>query len=242
MAREPTLARDEGPLFPGLDDIPDPVAHPVAHPAAHLAARPAPASAEPAPPAEPSLTRPERARRLALALLASLAWICGGVALKGLRRDLASPDIAVPLALLLVGAGAALWLTLRPRQRGLPAGVRVVQAVALGAPLAFAALVLVGAHPDEPTRENSTLPCLLLATEWFLVPFALAAFLLRRSFLTAPGWRGAAMGAVCGLAGSIAIQAHCRYASPFHVLVAHGLPVVVGAALGALAGSLRGRA
>jgi len=237
MARELTpLAREPGPLpgaavIPGLEDIPDP--------AAQLARRPAP---EPALPAEPSPTRPERARRTTVALAVAVTWIAGSVVLLGLRRDIAAPAVALPLALLLLITGAALLLAVRPRARGLPAGVRLVQALPLLLALAFAALALLGARPGEPLPDNHVLPCLALAAEMAVVPLALAALTLRGSFLTAPAWRGAAIGAMVGLGSAIGMHAHCRYAAPIHILLAHGLPIVGGALLGALLGALRGRA
>jgi hypothetical protein len=73
-------------------------------------------------------------------------------------------------------------------------------------------------------------------------PIAVAALLLRRSFLSAPVWRGAAVGAVCGLTASVLIHAHCAAPGASHVLVAHGFPAVCGALVGALLGALGGRA
>jgi hypothetical protein len=77
--------------------------------------------------------------------------------------------------------------------------------------------------------------------QFALVPLALAALSLRRSFLSAPAWRGAAVGAACGLVGAFGIHAHCHYTAAAHVLGAHGLPVLACALLGAAAGALGGR-
>jgi hypothetical protein len=213
-----------------MEDIPDP--------AERIARRPAP---EAAPPAERSPTRRERSLLSAIALVLSAIWLVAGAAELGLRQDLGAPAIGAPLALLMLLAGAALALTVRPRHRGLPAGLRALRAAVLALPAAFVALVLIGARWDEPAPPGSTAPCLLIAGGLSLVPIALAALVLQRSFLSAPAWRGAAVGAICGLAGAIVIQAHCPYTAAAHVVLAHGLPILGGAALGAAAGTLGGR-
>ena len=68
-----------------------------------------------------------------------------------------------------------------------------------------------------------------------------AAVVLRHAFLNAPVLRGALVGAACGLVGAISIHSHCPVVSASHVLVAHGLPIVVFGALGAIFGAFRGR-
>jgi hypothetical protein len=49
------------------------------------------------------------------------------------------------------------------------------------------------------------------------------------------------IGAIAGLAGAVGVHAHCPLAAMAHVLVAHGLPIVLGAAVGAVAAALGGR-
>jgi hypothetical protein len=73
-------------------------------------------------------------------------------------------------------------------------------------------------------------------------PLAAAAFFLRGAFLSAPGWRGAAVGALAGLAGSIGIHAHCPCQGITHLLFAHGTVIVAGAAAGGALGRIGGRA
>jgi hypothetical protein len=74
-----------------------------------------------------------------------------------------------------------------------------------------------------------------------LGPLVAAALLLRRSFLAAAGWRGAAVGALAGLAGTLGVHAHCPCATVGHLLAAHGPSIAVGAVLGGVFGLARGR-
>ncbi|WP_437501012.1 NrsF family protein [Sorangium sp. So ce1099] len=227
---------NERDLLKRLEDIPDPAAHVTTR----LAARP-PAPVEA--PAEPSLTRPARERRGLISVVAGLAWIALVSWHDGLRDDLGSPRVAIPLALGAALSGLGLLLALRPGARGLPAGVRALQALVAAAPVGFlVAAVATSGASDRPVPMDLHLHCLATALSMALLPFALAALLLRGSFLSAPAWRGAAIGALCGLGVVVALQAHCALDDLFHVTLAHGLPILAGALLGAAAGALRGRA
>jgi hypothetical protein len=139
----------------------------------------------------------------------------------------------------------ALLLVFRRGERGLPPGVRVVQTVAVALPLLFlgvAALVSIGSERSTPLTWRTLSPCMGWSGIAVAGPLIVAALLLRRSFLSAPIWRGAAVGAVCGLTASVLIHAHCSAPGLSHILMAHGFPVVSGALLGGLLGALGGRA
>jgi hypothetical protein len=69
----------------------------------------------------------------------------------------------------------------------------------------------------------------------------IAALIFRRAIIGSPAWRGAAIGALCGLGGTIGIHMHCATPDLRHVLASHGLPIILGAALGAVAGRIGGR-
>ena len=88
----------------------------------------------------------------------------------------------------------------------------------------------------EPART-----CLGISTLMTVGPLAAAAVLLRRSFLSAPGWRGAAVGGLSGLLGSAGIHAHCPCQTLGHLLAAHGAAIALGAVAGATLGRLGGR-
>ncbi|WP_434041063.1 MULTISPECIES: NrsF family protein [Sorangium] len=224
---------DERDLLEGIEGIPDP--------AAHLAGRPPPPVM--AAPAEPSLTRPARERRVVSAILAGLAWVLVLAWIAGFRADIGSPRVAIPLALWGLLSGVGLRLALTPRDRGLPAGARALQAIVVAVPVGFlSAAVATSGLAGGSLSAMSHLRCSAISLGMALLPLTLAAFVLRRSFLSAPAWRGAAIGALCGLWAVIGIQAHCSYDDLVHVTFAHGLPIAAGALLGAAAGALRGRA
>jgi len=218
------------PAPPWLD-IPDPAA-------TASATVPAPTF-----PTERSPTRAERRRRGWGAMVFAAAWIAAVVALIGLRPDLASPRVVLPIAAWLVAGAVVLGVVLRPGARGLPAGIRVVQHAVWLVPAAYALGAVIVAEPtDGPLTWASIRGCLCLSSVLALGPLAAAALFLRRSFLSAAGWRGAAVGGISGLAGSLGIHAHCPVQGVGHLLAAHGTAIVIGAAAGAALGRAGGRA
>ena len=218
-----------------LDDfaaIPDP--------ARGVAARPAPA---PPSPGDPSPTRAERRRRNLLAVGAGIAWVVFLVGHLGVRGNIGDAGLLASLGLWTLLAVGGLALALRPNARGLPPSLRVVQIVLL----AGAALYVVGvvvrdaAAPNVPIHWSNVIGCLSWAHLLAVGPLLVAALIFRRSFLSFPAWRGAVVGAACGLGGAIGIHAHCVVETASHVLVAHGLVIAVSALLGAALGARQGR-
>jgi len=224
-------ARDPKP-FAEFDEIPDP--------ARGLDTRPTPA----APPAERSPTRGERRRHNKLALAIALVWIALLLWPLGPRADLGALHVAGTLALWLALAILSLLLVLSPRARGLPLGVRALSLTLALIPLGFVLSVLVssGTDADLPLSWKNTGRCFQYTSLLALGPLLVAAWSYKRSFTNLPALRGAAIGAVCGLSGAIAMQAHCPCEASSHILVAHGLPILLGALAGGLFGALRGRA
>jgi hypothetical protein len=215
----------------GMDQIPDPAAAAAEGP-------PPPARA----PAERSATRADR-RGLARAAMAFvLLWVAGALAVIGVRSDVVTPAVVAPIAAWVAGGAVALGVVLRPRGRGLPAGIRAIQHTVWIVPAAYVAgVVLIGVPGVEPVTWGSIKSCLGLSSLLTMGPLAAAAFLLRGSFLSAPGWRGAAVGGLSGLLGSAAIHAHCPCQAPSHLLAAHGTAIALGAVAGATLGRLGGR-
>jgi hypothetical protein len=218
-----------------LDDfaaIPDP--------ARGVAARPAPS---PPPPGDPSPTRAERRRRNLLAVGFGLAWVVFLVGHLGVRGNIGDAGLLASLGLWTLLAVGGLALALRTNARGLPPSLRVVQIVLL----AGAALYVVGvmvrdaAAPNVPIHWSNVIGCLSWAHLLAVGPLLVAALIFRRSFLSFPAWRGAVVGAACGLGGAIGIHAHCVVETASHVLVAHGLVIAVSAFLGAALGARQGR-
>jgi hypothetical protein len=191
-----------------------------------------------------SPTRAARRVQAAAVVVVALAWIAFVLRDLGLRRDLGAMAVAVPLAVWACASVLALVFVFRRGPRGLPSSVRAPQVAAVGLPLLFlliAAIATAGSEP-LPLTWSTAAPCILWSGIAGAVPVVAAVLFLGRSFLSAPVWRGAAAGAICGLGAAITIHAHCSAAASSHVLVAHGFPVVGGAILGALLGALGGRA
>jgi hypothetical protein len=218
-----------------MGEIPDPVAG-----APTYDAGPVPAAS---PPAERSPTRAERRARARVVVAFAALWMGAALAVFGLRSDAPSPGVMAPILAWALSGAAVLLLVLRPRARGLPAGVRVVQHALWVVPVAYAIGVAVFAGPgDGPLTWDGVRGCMIISTLIAVGPLAAAAVLLRGSFLSAPGWRGAAVGALAGLAGSIGIHAHCPAQGLSHLLAGHGTVIAAGAALGAALGRIGGRA
>ncbi len=124
----------------------------------------------------------------------------------------------------------------------MPAGLRAVQHALWLVPAAYVIVAAIVAAPAEgPLTWASIRGCLCLSTAMALGPLVAGALLLRGALLSAPGWRGAAVGGLLGLAGSIGVHAHCSVRGLGHVLAAHGAAIAVAAAAGGALGRLGGR-
>lgn len=225
-------ARD--PASPdAFNEIPDPAAD--LSPPPELAATP---------PALPSLTRSERRRRSIVVLALSIGWVLAVLIKLGVRPDVGAVNVTAPIMVWIVVALLGLVAALRPRRGGLPPASPLIQIIAASVPIVFVASALYASRhaEDAPfTLENSG-ACMLWAGITAAGPFALAGFLFERTFLSAPAWRGAAIGVVCGLCAAAGIHTHCPMTASAHVVLAHGFPIAAGGLLGALFGALRGRA
>lgn len=221
----------------GIGEIPDP--------AARAASAPIPA---PVAPAEPSLTRADRARRVRAAAVFAIAWIAAVLVASGVRKDLLSGAALGPIVGWITCGAILLAFVLRARARGLPPPARAVQIALWSVPAAFVAGVLVVAAASGAPLTFAQMAwasmraCVVLSVAMALGPLTAASFALRGSFLSAPGWRGAAIGALAGLSGSIGVHAHCPINEVGHLLTAHAAAILVGAAAGGALGHLRGRA
>ena len=218
--------------------IPDPVRAPSSRPL-HAP----PPAAPPSVPHEPSLTRAESARRRWIAALAGVLWIASIVAFGlGLRPDLLRPEVLVQLSLWTLAVPLGLSVALRPRASGWPPGVIALRVALVALALVFVGLALwpVPGAP-APLTAGSVGVCLSFALVLAVPPLVGAIVVLHRAFLNAPALRGAIVGAVCGLAGSVGIHSHCPVVTTGHVLLAHGLPVLVLGVAGVFFGIRRGR-
>jgi hypothetical protein len=217
-----------------FSDIPDP--------AARVASRPLP---EPVMPTTPSLTRAEQRRRAAICALLALLWIGLCVGYCEPRADIGEPGAIVPIAIWTLTSAGALLFAVRPRPRGLPAGVRAIQIVLAAIPILFVVPVLIvsGGAPDGPLglRWSEGGECMSVGSLMGIGPLLLASFALQRSFPSIPAARGAAIGILAGLFGAVGIHAVCAAHARGHLLFAHGAPILLLSVLGCLFGVLRGR-
>ncbi|MFO0593160.1 MAG: NrsF family protein [Polyangiaceae bacterium] len=218
-----------------LDAIPDPLTD------ADLGAIPVP---PPLAITEPSPTRAATSRRRLVVVIASAIWVASiAVLYLGLRSDLHNPPVLLQLGGFTIALPIGLAAALRPRADGLPMRVAAARVVGVAIVLVFVVLALWPvAGMEVPLAPRTVLPCLSFALAMAVAPLAGAAVVLRGAFVSAAGLRGALVGAACGLAGAIGIHAHCPLVTSSHVLIAHGSPVLLLAALGAWIGLRRGRA
>ncbi len=215
-----------------LADIPDPL------PQRSLTS--ATSGAPPVSPMVPSPTRSgvRRARIVALAcaILFDAAWF----AFVERRRDLGSlpvTTIALGLAIPLVAAGAALTATVRRGARGLGDSVVSVAALVCVAPLLFAAVTFLVAPVDSSDGEFVARATRCIAATAVLAagPLALGLVALKRSFVAAAAWRTAALGVACGGVAAATMSVSCPDSGAVHVVIAHGVMMLVAGLAGALA-------
>lgn len=189
-----------------------------------------------------------RKRRLA-ALIGSAAWLLTHLAVYGLRSDLHElPTLYVAAQILLpfLVALVSLFAALSYGKLGLGSRIGVVSGLVLLGPLAFCLVALGAPAPhftaaDEPSLLG-ILVCFDITVAWTAVPLLSAALVLPGAFAAGVGWRSALVGASVGLFAGATMNLHCPNAAPLHVLMGHGLPVLVATLLGALVLGYRTRA
>jgi hypothetical protein len=76
--------------------------------------------------------------------------------------------------------------------------------------------------------------CLDLTLAWAAVPLFCAGLTLRRAFPSGARFRGGLVGAACGLFSGATMNLHCPNVDGAHVMLGHGIPVVMAALVGAL--------
>lgn len=218
-----------------LGEIPDP-----SPPAGHTAPLRLPSLSD-APP------RQVVKRRRALALLGGVSWIGAHLAVYGIRTDLSAlpfPYVAAQIVLPALLATASLVVALGSGKLGLGLKIGVVSTLAILGPASFCFIAL-GAPPpraSDPSTLIDTFLCFDITIAGVAVPLLCAAITLRGAFAAGARWRSALVGAGIGLFAGATMNLHCPNVAPAHMLLGHGLAVVVAAALGALALVLRARA
>lgn len=187
-----------------------------------------------------------RQRRL-LAFTGSVAWLAAHLAGYGIRSDLdqlSVPYLAAQVFLPFVVAAGSLAVALGPGQLGLGMKIGLVGALAVLGPLTFCLIALGAPVPRSDAEGGSLLAlfvCFDLTVAWAAVPLLLAGLALRNAFVAGARWRSALVGAGIGLAAGATMNAHCPNVASGHILLGHGLPVVLATLLGALLLTYRSR-
>jgi hypothetical protein len=189
-----------------------------------------------------------RKRRLAT-LAASVVWVGSHLAVYGIRSDLDRLPLIYLLAQVFLPFGlalASLLVALAPGKLGLGMKLPLVSTLALLGPTTFC-LIAVGAPPPYLVPDGAgallgVLVCFDITVGWAAVPLLLAALSLHAAFAAGSRLRSALVGVAAGLFAGATMNLHCPNVSSLHVLLGHGLPVVIAAAAGALLLGYRARA
>ena len=218
-----------------LGEIPDPAASASVAPSLRL----------PSLPGAP--TRQVVQGRRAAALIGGLSWLGVHLAVYGVRTDLAGLPftyVAAQIALPVLLATGSLVVALGSGKLGLGLKIGLVSSLAILGPASFCVIALGAPIPrvPEPGTLLDTVLCFDITVAWVAVPLLCAAITLRGAFAAGARWRSALVGAGIGLFAGATMNLHCPNVAPAHMLLGHGLAVVVAATLGALALVLRARA
>ncbi len=189
-----------------------------------------------------------RNRRLA-ALAGSAAWIVTHLSIFGIRGDLhelpflyVAGQVLVPF----IVAVCSLLVALLPGKLGLGLKVGLIAGLALLGPASFCLFALGAPVPHAPPTSVSnvlgTLLCFDLTVAWAAVPILCAVLSLRGAFAAGARWRSALVGAGAGLFAGATMNLHCSNVTPTHVLLGHGIPVILATLLGGLFLAARARA
>ena len=117
-------------------------------------------------------------------------------------------------------------------------GVSLITCVDQEGPVGCTANALTSLSLDPP----QILVCFDLTVVWAAVPLLAAAVVLRGAFAAGARWRSALLGGAVGLFAGATMNLHCPNVAPAHVVIGHGLAVLLAALLGAFALTHRTRA
>lgn len=185
---------------------------------------------------QPSRTRSALVKQRAIAAVLGLAWIVGFASFGHVRPD------AEALALLGVWIAGALlasaYALFTPKSSlGRPRIALALLGPVVGGVVVLAAYVapaILGGHSDD--HHTGAGLCWLLSMGVALVPLALGLWVERRSDPIAPGASGAAMGAIAGAWGGVAMSFVCGRSEPTHVLAGHVLSLLAVVVLASVVG------
>lgn len=138
------------------------------------------------------------------------------------------------------------WLALSAGRRGIGRPVPWLRVAATGAPLAFILLALFWPPPNGKSFGALGPPamlegCFQIGLTVAIPMLLVSVWAMRRSFPSGSAWRGAALGAACGLGGVVVLVLLCGSPYTGHIAVAHGMPLVIATLIGAWGGRKIGR-
>lgn len=189
----------------------------------------------------PNASEVGRARRIATLLGAAAAWatvLVLGVSLGGrpmpfvVLSAIGWAAVATAASFVAGARGKAMLGTTRARLAFVAvAAGPVIFAWVMGCAMGWPAVLVA----QGTLRAHAV--CFALTTLLSIGPVAALAFLRRGSDPVHPRATGAAIGAAAGAWGGVLIDLHCPLVDPMHVALGHVLPIVLYAAIGALAGA-----
>jgi hypothetical protein len=187
----------------------------------------------------PSPTRPQVHLLRAIALGAALVYDAAWLVFRERRPDLSSAsalDLALGIAIPLSAAGLALSAAVRRGPRGLGAPAMRLAALSLGAPILFAIATLLTAPPDagDPRFWRHAAGCMAVTAILTLGPMVLGLWAFRHAFAAAATWRTVAIGVAAGGLAAAAMSLACPITTAAHVIVGHGLVMIVAGLVAAL--------
>jgi hypothetical protein len=185
-------------------------------------------------------------RRVA-ALVGGLSWLGVHLAVYGIRTDMKELPfmyVAAQIVLPVLLATGSLVVALGSGKLGLGLKIGLVSTLAILGPASFCVIALGAPVPyvGDPGTFVDTVLCFDITVAWVAVPLLCAAITLRGAFAAGARWRSALVGAGIGLFAGATMNLHCPNVSPTHMLLGHGLAIVIAATLGALALALRAKA
>jgi hypothetical protein len=224
-----------------LDGIGDPFAGEAAGPA-----RPMTAEALPAPVRDsPTRSRVHAARWAAL--VAAVAIDALWTVIHEHRPDLEiAPALEIACGLLVPLSAAALALAAvvrsGPRGLGLPTTKLLPLLVAVCLLFVAGTQITAPSSPPDPLFWAHAGRCIKATMGFTVVPLVLGLWAFRRSFAAAAAWRTAAIGMAAGALAATVMSVACSLTSAPHVLLGHGLMILVAGLVGALVAPFVARA
>ena len=155
-----------------------------------------------------------------VAVLACEALLVGAMGLRD-GATLTASVVGYGIVLPLVSAA----MTLAVLQASSSRRGRVFVAIA-GGSLVFLVTALLSRAPGDESGAGMV-RCVLGGSMMATAPILLAVFSMRHAFVTGATWRTAALGLASGLVGAVATRLYCPDDAFVHVVVGHGVPVLL---------------